>query len=61
MKARNAHAAGLNDTPPGEVGEFDEKNDAVKAWLAAGLLVAVEDVPTAPDSAAAEVLKKRKA
>jgi len=45
MKARNAYTAGLNDTPPGEVGEFDEKNDAVKAWLAAGMLVAVEEKP----------------
>lgn len=43
MKARNAHAAGLNDTAPGEVGEFDEKNPAVIAWLAAGLLVPVEE------------------
>jgi hypothetical protein len=39
VKARNAHTAGLNETAPGEVGEFDEKNVAVQAWLAAGMLV----------------------
>lgn len=45
MKARNAHTAGLNETAPGEVGEFDEKNVAVAAWLAAGMLVPVEEKP----------------
>lgn len=46
MKARNAYTAALNDTPPGEVGEFDEKNAAVAAWLAAGMLAPiVEDKP----------------
>lgn len=49
MRVRNTHAAGLSTLAAGEVGELDENNVAVIAWLAAGMLVEEKPEAKAPD------------
>lgn len=42
MRLRNRHTAPIDGIAPGEIGDFDSRNPAVKAWIEHGYLVDIE-------------------